>query len=119
HLVSDGWSSGVIVRDLAALYEAATANRSAALPALRTQFADYAAWHAERLATASARADLDYWKTTLAGTPVLNLPTDHPRPPAMTYAGATAYETFPPALAAALDQIAHAERATLFQVLLA
>jgi len=119
HLVSDGWSSGVIIRDLAALYEAATAGRVADLPALRTQFADYAAWQADRLATPAAAADLDYWKTTLANPTVLNLPTDHPRPPAMTFAGDTVYETFAPTLADSLESLAQTERATLFQVLLA
>lgn len=131
HLVSDGWSSGVIIRDLAALYQAATvppssvqpssvaASAAPALPPLAVQFADYAAWNAGRLASPAAAADLAFWTDTLRGTPVLNLATDHPRPPAMTYAGATAVETFPPALARALGELAKREEATLFQVLLA
>ncbi len=124
HLVSDGWSSGVIIRDLAALYQAATAPTAQPstvppLPPLAVQFADYAAWNAGRLASPAAAADLAFWTDTLRGTPVLNLATDHPRPPAMTYAGATAVETFPPALARALGELAKREEATLFQVLLA
>jgi aspartate racemase len=153
HLVSDGWSSGVIIRDLAALYAAFAAPprqpavqstdtvppstvptvptvppfslqpfsrsaASAALPPLAAQFADYAAWNAARLASPAAATDLAFWTETLRGTPVLNLATDHPRPPAMTYAGATAVETFPPALAHTLGDLAKREEATLFQVLL-
>lgn len=119
HLVSDGWSSGVIVRDLAALYAADTTGRPAELPELPVQFADYAAWQAERLTAPAAAQNLEFWRTTLIDTPVLNLATDHPRPPAMTYAGATEFFTFPAGLGDALGELARAEGATLFQVLLA
>lgn len=119
HLVSDGWSSGVIVRDLAALYAAETTGQPANLPALPVPFADYVAWQAERLAAPAAARSLEFWKTALAGTPVLNLATDHPRPPAMSYAGATEFFTFPPELARTLGELARREGATLFQVLLA
>ncbi len=119
HLVSDGWSSGVIIRDLAALYAAETGGVPAALPDMPVQFADYVAWQAERLASPAAARSLEYWKTKLAGTPVLNLATDHPRPPAMSYAGATEYFTFPAELSQALGELARREGATLFQVLLA
>ncbi|HEX3731196.1 MAG TPA: amino acid adenylation domain-containing protein [Opitutaceae bacterium] len=119
HLISDGWSSGVIIRDLAALYEAGAAGRPPALPPLEIQYADYAAWQARRLAGPAAAASLRRRIEALAGVPVLNLPTDRPRPAAMSYRGATAFHTFPPELAAALRQLARAEQATLFQVLLA
>ncbi len=122
HLISDGWSSGVIVRDLAAFYTAAAAGQApekAELPSLRTQFGDYAAWQTQRQGSAAAERDLAFWVETLAGTTVLNLPTDHPRPPAMSYAGATRYETFPAELSAGLNALAQREQATLFQVLLA
>jgi amino acid adenylation domain-containing protein len=119
HLVSDGWSSGVIVRDLAALYTAETTGRATNLPELAIQFADYVAWQAERLAAPAAARSLEFWKTALVDTPVLNLATDHPRPPAMSYRGATDYFTFPPDLSRALNDLARREGATLFQVLLA
>ena len=119
HLVSDGWSSGVIVRDLAALYRAEATGRAAELPEMPVQFADYVAWQSERLAAPPAAESLAFWQRTLADTPVLNLATDHPRPPAMTYAGATEYFTFPPDLTRALGDVARREGATLFQVLLA
>ncbi|HVW22316.1 MAG TPA: amino acid adenylation domain-containing protein [Opitutaceae bacterium] len=119
HLISDGWSSGVIIRDLAALYEAGAAGRPAALAPLEVQYADYAAWQARRLAGPAAAEALRRRAAALAGVPVLNLPTDRPRPAAMSYRGATAFHTFPPELSAALRQLARARQATLFQVLLA
>ncbi len=119
HIVSDGWSSGVIIRDLAALYEAEAAGRPAELPELRVHYADYARWQTDQLATPEAARDLDYWKRTLAGVPVLDLPTDRPRPAAMSFRGRTTVATFAPALAEALRTLARAEQATLFQTLLA
>lgn len=119
HLVSDGWSSGVIVSDLATAYQNAAAGRSTELPPLAVQFADYAAWQDNRLAGPEAAADLAYWTDRLAGTPILDLPTDHPRPAAMSFAGSTAYETFPLELSTGLQDLASQEQATLFQVLLA
>jgi amino acid adenylation domain-containing protein len=119
HLVSDGWSSGVIIRDLMALYEAGSTGRPAALPELAVQYADFVAWQAERLAAPAAARSLAYWTRALAGVPVLNLPTDRPRPAAMSYRGATVFHTFSPELAQALRDLARREQATLFQVLLA
>jgi len=119
HLVSDGWSSGVIVRDLATAYQNAADGKPTELPPLAVQFADYAAWQGKRLAGPAAAADLAYWTDRLAGTPVLDLPVDHPRPAAMSFAGATAYETFPLELSTGLQDLARHEQATLFQVLLA
>ena len=119
HLVSDGWSSGVIIRDVVALYEAAAAGRASSLPPLDTQYADFVAWQAGRLASPAAARSLAYWKETLTGVPVLELPIDRPRPAAMTYRGTTAFHTLPPELAQALRELARQEQATLFQVLLA
>ena len=119
HLISDGWSSGVIIRDLVALYETEAAGRPSALPPMPVQYADFVAWQAERLAGPAAARSLEYWKKELTGVPVLNLPTDRPRPPAMSYRGTTAFYTLPPELAQALRELARQEQATLFQVLIA
>jgi amino acid adenylation domain-containing protein len=119
HLVSDGWSSGVIIRDLVALYEAEVAGRAPALPALEAQYADFVAWQADRLASPAAARSLAYWTRELAGVPILNLPTDRPRPLAMSYRGTTAFYTLPLELAPALREFARREQATLFQVLIA
>jgi amino acid adenylation domain-containing protein len=119
HLVSDGWSSGIIIRDLVALYEAGVAGRAPSLPDLSVQYADFVAWQAERLASPPAARSLAYWTETLSGVPVLNLPADRPRPAAMSYRGRTVFHTFSPELAQALRGFARREQATLFQVLLA
>jgi amino acid adenylation domain-containing protein len=119
HLVSDGWSSGVIIRDLVGLYEAEVAGRAPGLPAMEVQYADFVAWQAERLSSPAAARSLAYWTRELAAVPVLDLPTDRPRPQAMSYRGTTAFYTLPAELAQALRELARREQATLFQVLIA
>ncbi|APR75501.1 Malonyl CoA-acyl carrier protein transacylase [Minicystis rosea] len=120
HIVSDGWSAGVINRELAALYEAHRTGEPAALPELAVQYADYAAWQRGFLAGGVLDRQLAYWKGALAGAPAsLELPIDRPRPPVQTAAGARRTATLPPALAAAIKGLARREGATLFMTLLA
>ena len=88
HIVSDGWSAGVLVGELGGLYAAFAEGRPSPLPPLPIQYADYAR-AVRRDADAGAHADqLDYWVTALAGLPVLRLPTDRPRPPVQGQQGA-------------------------------
>ncbi len=94
HIVSDGWSVGVLVRELSELYRAYALDGVAVdidpLPALPLQYADYALWQRDWLADAAQRGQLDYWRDRLAGAPALiELPTDRPRPPVQDYAGAS------------------------------
>lgn len=119
HLVSDGWSSGVIVAELATLYEAFAAGLDAPLPPLPLQYADYVAWQQEGLADPSLDTHIAYWKRALEGVPTLNLPTDHPRPPRPSYAGTSEGFRLPRALADQLEQVSRREGATLFMTLLA
>ena len=86
-IIGDDWSTGLIVRELSALYDALVAGKPAVLPALSIQYADYAAW--ERAAEQEQRwlRQLSYWKERLAALPVLELPTDRPRPPLQSTAG--------------------------------
>jgi amino acid adenylation domain-containing protein len=119
HLVSDGWSSGVIVSELAALYEAFSAGRASPLPDLPLQYADYVEWQQHRLAGSSHEADLAFWKHALDGVPTLNLPTDHPRPPRPTYAGTSAGFRLPAQLTDRLDALGRRDGATRFMTLLA
>ena len=89
HIVSDGWSMGVLFRELSALYEAYREGRESPLPELPVQYADYAVWQREQLAGEVLDRQLAYWRERLAGAPeLLELPTDHPRPPVQTYRGA-------------------------------
>jgi amino acid adenylation domain-containing protein len=120
HVVSDGWTIGVLVRELGALYAAFVAGRPSPLPALPVQYADYAAWQRRFLDEAAMAEHLAWWRRRLAGPlPPLALPTDRPRPAVQTLAGARLSRTLP---AAAVDELrAWSARsgATLFLALLA
>ncbi|MEV6424514.1 amino acid adenylation domain-containing protein [Streptomyces sp. NPDC051662] len=97
HIVTDGWSMGVVSRELGALYNAAleTGSRDAAqllrhstLPPLPVQYADYAVWQREHLTERELDTRLDFWRRKLAGVQPLELPADRPRPPILGYSGA-------------------------------
>ena len=90
HIVSDGWSMGVLFRELSALYEAYREGGESPLRALPVQYADYAVWQREQLEGEALDRQLSYWRERLSGAPeLLELPTDHPRPPVRTHRGAT------------------------------
>ncbi|MET0398945.1 MAG: amino acid adenylation domain-containing protein [Longimicrobiaceae bacterium] len=120
HVVSDGWSLGVLTREVSALYGAYSRGEESPLPELPIQYADFAVWQRGWLTGAVLDAQLAYWRDKLAGAPpLLELPTDHPR---RTLVGA-AEETRPFSLSAgataALRSVARAEGATLFMTLMA
>ncbi|MEU4781489.1 amino acid adenylation domain-containing protein [Micromonospora sp. NPDC023633] len=118
HIVSDGWSLGVLRADLGALYDAFAAGAPSPLPELPVQYADYARWQRERAAADSA--DLAYWTERLAGvTGALELPTDRPRPPVQTFDGAVARLTLPPALTERVRDLGQRHGATLYMTVLA
>lgn len=120
HIVSDGWSMAVLLREVAVLYRAFVAGHPSPLPALPLQYADHARWERIWQGGAVLQGQLDYWRAQLAGAPAaLALPTDRPRPQQQTHAGALHRATVDTALTAALTQLAHQRRATLFMVLAA
>ncbi|HEU4880656.1 MAG TPA: condensation domain-containing protein, partial [Longimicrobium sp.] len=120
HIVSDGWSTGVLSREFSALYEAYREGRESPLPELAVQYADYAVWQREQLAGEELERQLAYWKERLAGAPeLLELPADHPRPPVQTYRGATVPVELSPELLERLQALARGEGASLYAVLLA
>ncbi|SDH56092.1 amino acid adenylation domain-containing protein, partial [Lentzea fradiae] len=87
HIVTDGWSSGIMVRELAALYTAQRYGLGDPLPAVALQYADFALWHRDLLASGTGEKQLDHWRRELAGDDaVLSLPTDRPRPADPTFA---------------------------------
>ena len=92
HIISDGWSIGVLVKEVAALYEAYAKGNAVTLKPLAVQYADYAHWESEWLQGEVLDEQLEYWKEQLAEAPVLELPADRPRPPVPSYRGA--YESF-------------------------
>ncbi|RKH40633.1 non-ribosomal peptide synthetase, partial [Corallococcus sp. AB050B] len=120
HVVSDGWSLGVLVREVSALYEAFAAGQPSPLPALPVQYADYADWQRRTLSGETLRQEMAYWEAKLSGAPaVLELPTDFPRPAIRSTAGATLGFTLSRELTEALRGLAHQEGGSLFMVLLA
>jgi amino acid adenylation domain-containing protein len=120
HIASDGWSMGLLYRELSGLYRGFVHERPPALPELPIQYADFAAWQRARLANDVLGAELAYWRERLAGaTPVLDLPMDRPRPAiASRRAGHEPFELSGP-LRAAVVALARAEGATVFMTLLA
>jgi len=92
HIVSDGWSIGVLIRELVALYEAFFTGKPSPLPELPIQYADFAHWQRQWLQGEVLAAQLSYWQQQLAGAQtVLELPTDRPRPAVQTFRGATQF----------------------------
>ncbi|HIQ21351.1 MAG TPA: amino acid adenylation domain-containing protein, partial [Planctomycetes bacterium] len=120
HIVCDGWSMGILRHEVTALYDAWRQGRSAQLPELEYQYADYARWQREWLDDARLERLAGYWRQALGpSVPTLCLPTDRPRPPVAKYRGQSIRGTLPAALSASLASFARDENATLFMVLLA
>jgi amino acid adenylation domain-containing protein len=120
HIISDGWSSGILMRELQTLYGAYVEGREASLEELPIQYADYASWQRDRLTADALESQLSYWRVQLAGaTPALELPTDRPRPPVQTYSGSSHTLSLPADLTEALRRLARVHDSTLFMLLLA
>jgi pristinamycin I synthase-3/4 len=119
HISSDGWSGGLLGRELGALYQAFSANRPSPLPELEIQYPDFAEWQRRTPAGPALSADLEYWKGRLAGLPQLELPTDRPRPDPPTLRGAQRMTSVPAPLLEDLQALARSRESTLFMLLLA
>jgi len=115
HIVADGWSVSVLVREVAALYAAFSQGRPSPLPELPVQYADYACWQQEWLGQGALEEQRAYWREELAGaSPVLELPADRPRGLRQTSRGAHHGFTLAPALSEALLALSRRENASLF-----
>ncbi|MCY7283312.1 MAG: amino acid adenylation domain-containing protein [Cyanobacteria bacterium CAN_BIN43] len=120
HIVSDGWSIGVLVQELSALYPAYCAGNPSPLPELEIQYADFALWQRQWLSGEILEQQLQYWVSQLQGAPELSqLPTDHPRPSVQTYRGATHSLSLSAELAQKLQALSRQTDSTLFMTLLA
>ncbi|MFJ8185674.1 non-ribosomal peptide synthase/polyketide synthase [Streptomyces sp. NPDC096105] len=117
HIVTDGWSLGVLGRDLGELYAAAHEGRRPELPDLPVRYADHAAW--QRARTDQAERQLAHWREQLAGVPPLELPTDRPRPAVRSRDGALVTFTLPAELTDRLRERGREADATLYMTLLA
>lgn len=120
HIVSDGWSIGVLIRELNALYEAFSSNRSSPLPNLPIQYADFAVWQRQWLQGEELETQIKYWQHQLGDQlPVLQLPTDYPRPTVQTFNGARQVFLLPRATLEKLKSLNPQGGITLFMTLLA
>jgi amino acid adenylation domain-containing protein len=120
HVVSDGWSAGILVRETTALYRACLEGRPSPLPPLPVQYADFAVWQRRRLAGDVLAREVDDWRRRLAGLPpLLELPADRPRPSVETHRGATHAGRLDPRTAAGLRDLGRRTGTTLFMALLA
>ncbi|HEX6289174.1 MAG TPA: amino acid adenylation domain-containing protein, partial [Herpetosiphonaceae bacterium] len=119
HIVADGWSLGVLVRELETLYTAFLEGLPAPLPDLPIQYGDYAAWQRQWLQGEVLDRQIDYWKAQLAGVGVLDLPLDHPRPPVRTFRSGRQTLTIERALTDRLAAFNRRQGVTLFMTLLA
>jgi len=119
HAVADGFSLGVLERELGALYGAYAAGRPSPLPELAVQYADFALWQRSWLRDETLERELAWWRRELAGLQPLELPTDRPRPPVKGTRGASLVARLPAGLGAGLQRLGRERGATLFMVLLA
>lgn len=120
HIVSDGWSMGVLVREVCMLYEAMSQGGGSPLPELDIQYADYAAWQRRYLRGEALEEHLQYWKKQFSGRPpVSDLPGDYPRPLIPSYRGAIKSFSLPAELYESLKALSRREGVNLFMVLLA
>ncbi|GAA2515302.1 non-ribosomal peptide synthetase [Winogradskya humida] len=119
HIVTDGWSGSILLRELVGSYQARAAGTPAALPALPVQYADYAVWQRGHLTGEVLDTQLAYWRERLADLPTLDLPADRSRPADPTRAGATTERMLSPELQRDVHTMARAERVTPLAVALA
>jgi amino acid adenylation domain-containing protein len=120
HIVSDGWSIGVLVEELATLYQAFCQGKPSPLPILPIQYLDFAAWQRQWLQKEVKETQISYWLKQLENAPkVLELPTDYPRPAIQTYRGASYSFELSKELSTALNKLSQQQGSTLFMTLLA
>jgi amino acid adenylation domain-containing protein len=120
HIVSDGWSADILMRELVTLYAAFAAGQPSPLPELPIQYADFAHWQREYLSGETLKEQLEYWSRQLAGAPLLpQLPTDRVRPAVQTFRGARVHQEWNEELQQQLKRLSQAEGVTLFMMLLA
>lgn len=119
HFVVDGWSCGIMMRELSEIYAALTEGRAAQLQQLTRHYADFAAWQARWLEGSEPKRQLAFWDQQLQNLATLDLPVDKPRPPVLSYKGSIYHFELPTALTRQLKEFARSEGLTLYMCLLA
>jgi amino acid adenylation domain-containing protein len=120
HIVSDAWSSTILINEVSTLYRAFLNNEPSPLPELPIQYADYAIWQREWLSGQVLEDELEHWRKELVGiAPVLELPADHPRPPVQKFEGASESYQISEQVAQRLKDLSRNEGVTMFMTMLA
>ncbi|MEH1901882.1 MAG: amino acid adenylation domain-containing protein [Nostoc sp.] len=119
HIIADGWSIGIILEELASLYESILKKDKSSLPELRIQYPDYSIWQQEKIADSVWEEHLVYWEKQLAQLPILQFPTDFPRPALQSFQGDLVEFSIAPELTNAIRSFNQEENVTLFTTLMA
>jgi amino acid adenylation domain-containing protein len=120
HIISDGWSRGILIKEVSSLYEAFGSGEPSPLPELKVQYADFAIWQRQQLQGETLERELEFWKEQLSGAPqLLNLPTDRPRSQVQTYRGAAETFVLSPEVLQRLKSISRQRGTTMFMLTLA
>ncbi|MGE5499851.1 MAG: amino acid adenylation domain-containing protein, partial [Syntrophothermus sp.] len=120
HIISDGWSQGILIKEISAAYAAFATDSNPELPELNISYSDYAAWQQMYFNSSSYEKSLKYWKDKLRNIPsVLDLPFDRPRPAVMTFNGSSIDAQLPAGLLSDLQKLSRENNATLFMTMLA
>lgn len=118
HIISDGWSLGILIDEVGELYRSLVQGQAPNLPELHVQYVDYASWQRQWMDGPVFEHQLNYWRGALAGVPVLELPTDRPRPATMTFNGSYEPVKLDHALTQKLNALSRSQGSTLFMTLL-
>jgi len=118
HIVFDAWSRDLFLAELNEIYRAETELQIPVLPELPIQYIDYVCWHKKQLQTKELQAQLNFWCKSLEKAPVLQMPTDNPRPTRFNFIGKKIYKPLPPSLTTQLNKLANEEGVTLYMLLL-
>ena len=119
HIIADGWSRGVLLKEFSAIYKAFSEQKPSPLPELKIQYVDFAIWQQQWLTGEELKTQLSYWKQQLKNLTTLNLPTDYPRPVTQSFRGKTQSLTLSKELTTALKTLSRQQGVTLFMTLLA
>jgi amino acid adenylation domain-containing protein len=120
HIVSDGWSRGILIKEATALYQSYREGRASELPELPLQYGDYASWQRKQLQGERLEKELGYWRQQLGDSQeVLELPTDHPRPAVRSYRGGSERRQLSRELTEQLRELSRSEGVTMYMLLLA
>ncbi|MGB3534212.1 MAG: amino acid adenylation domain-containing protein [Microcoleaceae cyanobacterium] len=119
HIIADGWSRGILLKEFSAVYKAFEQQKPSPLPEQKIQYTDFAIWQHQWLTGEELNTQLSYWKQQLTDLAPLNLPTDYPRPVTQTFQGKTESLTLSQELTTALKALSRQQGVSLFMTLLA